>query len=97
MDRAEYIVNSFKDNPHVNAQIIYPDDTGLPVPRVWLTLDEKTLGITVDEVSTALREGDPGIYTRGHYKSTGILLVDVQVMRHGEEKIVAEKLKEVLS
>ena len=97
MDRAEYIVNSFKDYPHVNAQIIYPDNTGLPVPRVWLTLDEKTLGITVDEVSTSLREGDPGIYTRGYYRSTGMLLIDVQVMRHGEEKIVTEKLKEVLS
>lgn len=97
MDRAEYIVNSFKDYPHVNAQIIYPDNTGLPVPRVWLTLNEKTLGITVDEVSTALREGEPSIYTREHYSRTGMLLIDVQVMRHGEEKIVAEKLKEVLS
>ncbi|MEE8571249.1 MAG: aminotransferase class V-fold PLP-dependent enzyme [Candidatus Bathyarchaeia archaeon] len=97
MDRAEYLVNSFKDYPHVNAQIIYPDNTGLPVPRVWLTLNEKTLGITVDEVSTALREGEPSIYTREHYSRTGMLLIDVQVMRHGEEKIVAEKLKEVLS
>jgi seryl-tRNA(Sec) selenium transferase len=97
MDRAEYIVNSFKDYPHVNAQIIYPDNTGLPVPRVWLTLNEKTLGITVDEVSTALREGEPSIYTREHYSRTGMLLIDVQVMRHGEEKIVTEKLKEVLS
>ncbi len=97
MDRAEYIVNSFKDYPHVNAQIIYPDNTGLPVPRVWLTLNEKTLGITVDEVSTTLREGEPSIYTREHYSRTGMLLIDVQVMRHGEEKIVAEKLKEVLS
>ena len=97
MDRAEYIVNSFKDYPHVNAQIIYPDNTGLPVPRVWLTLNEKTLGITVDEVSTALREGEPSIYTREHYSRTGMLLIDVQVMRHGEEKIVVEKLKEVLS
>lgn len=97
MDRAEYIVNSFKDYPHVNAQIIYPDNTGLPVPRVWLTLNEKTLGITVEEVSTALREGEPSIYTREHYSRTGMLLIDVQVMRHGEEKIVAEKLKEVLS
>lgn len=97
MDRAEYIVNSFKDYPHVNAQIIYPDNTGLPVPRVWLTLNEKTLEITVDEVSTALREGEPSIYTREHYSRTGMLLIDVQVMRHGEEKIVVEKLKEVLS
>ena len=97
MDRAEYIVNSFKDYPHVNAQKIYPDDTGLPVPRVWLTLDEKTLGITVDEVSTALREGDPNIYTRGHFRNTGMLLIDVQIMRQGEEKIVVEKLKDVLS
>ena len=97
MERAEYVVNSFKDHPNVKAQIIYPDDTGLPVPRVWLTLDEKTLGITVEEVSNALREGDPCIYTRGHYRGAGILLVDVQVLRPGEEKIVAEKLKQVLT
>ena len=97
MDRANYIVNAFKNVPHVKAEVVCPDDTGLPVPRVWLTLDEKTLGMTTDDVSKALVDGDPAIYTRGHYKGLGIMLIDVQVLCPGEEKIVAQRLKEILA
>ncbi len=95
--RAEYIASAFQDHPYVHAQIVFPDDTGLPVPRVWLTLDEKGLGRTVEAVAQALRDGDPSIYTRGHYRDTGILLIDVQVLRPGEETIVAETLLDLLS
>ena len=97
MARANYIVEALKGVEHVKAQIVFPDDTGLPVPRVWLTLHESALGMTADDVYKTLMEGDPAIYTRGHYRDIGKLLIDVQVLRPGEEKIVADRLKEVLS
>ena len=97
MSRANYIVNALRDISDVKAEIVFPDDTGLPVPRVWVTLDEKILGMTADDLYRALMEGDPAIYTRGHYRAIGKLLIDVQVMRPGEEKIVAKRLREVLT
>jgi len=95
--RANYLVNALTEVPHIKAEIVFPDDTGLPVPRVWVTLDEKALGMNADGVFRALIEGDPPIYLRNHYAAIGKLLIDVQVLRPGEEEIVAQRLKEVLA
>jgi len=97
MGRANYLLNAFKDVPHIKTRIVFPDETDLPVPRVWVSLDEKALELSATDVIMKLMEGDPAIYLRGHYRALGIILIDVQVMRPGEEKIVAERLKEVLS
>lgn len=95
--RAEYIVEELKGVPHVETEIVFPDETGLPVARVWVRLDEKALGITAREVMERMRDGDPSIYLRHGYTDVGIVVVDVQVMRHGEEEIVAKRLKQVLT
>ena len=96
MARAEYIVQEFEDYPHLKPHLIFPDETGLPVPRVRLVLDEEALGVSAAQVMRALRESDPAIYLRPGYEAAGILTVDVQVLRDGEEHIVVERLKEEL-
>jgi seryl-tRNA(Sec) selenium transferase len=95
--RAEHIADVLRDVPHVRTEIVFPDETGLPVARVWLRLDEKALGITATGLMEKMREGDPSIYLRGGYTGLGIVIVDVQVLRPGEEEIVAERLKSVLA
>jgi uncharacterized pyridoxal phosphate-dependent enzyme len=95
--RAECIVHALQDVPHLQTDIVIPDETGLPVARVWVALDEKALGVSAQEVLEQLRQGDPSIYLRGGYTDLGIILVDVQVMRPGEEEIVAARLREVLT
>jgi D-glucosaminate-6-phosphate ammonia-lyase len=95
--RAEHIVDELRNVPHVKAEIVFPDETGLPVARVWVRLDEKALGITAASLIEKMREGDPSIFLRGGYTSLGIVIVDVQVLRPGEEEVVAQKLKSVLA
>lgn len=94
--RAEYIVEELRDVPHIKTEIIFPDETGLPVARVWVRLDEKALGITASKVMEEMRNGDPSIYLRHGYTDIGIVVVDVQVLRPGEEEIVAKRLKKML-
>ena len=95
--RAECIVRELEDVPHIETRIVFPDETGLPVARVWVRRDEKALGITATEVMKKMRDGEPSIYLRHGYTDLGIVVVDVQVMRPGEEEIVANRLKEVLT
>jgi len=97
MARAKYVVEAFRGHPHVEPHLIFPDETGLPVPRVQLALDEEALGMKAAEVLQALQEADPAIYLRPEYASAGILTVDVQVLRDGEEHLVVERLKEQLN
>ena len=97
MARAEYMVKAFEDHPYVKPILVFPDETNLPVPRVRLVLDEEGLGVTATEVTQALQQSDPAIYLRSEYSAVGILTVDVQVLRDGEEHIVVERLKEELA
>lgn len=97
MARAKYIIREFTDVACVEPRLIFPDESGLPVPRVRLVLDEEALGIRAPQVMRALREADPAIYLRPGYESAAMLTVDVQVLRDGEERIVVERLKEQLA
>ncbi len=96
-ERAEHIVEALSTVPHVKTEIVFPDETGLPVARVWVKLDEKALGITATSLIEKMREGDPSIFLRGGYTGLGIVLVDVQVLKPGEEEVVAQRLKSVLT
>lgn len=93
MERAEYLIQELSHCPSVEACLVFPGESGLPVPRVGLKLDEQALGRTAADIMRALQEGNPAIYLRPGYASVGILTVDVQVLRDGEERIVADRLK----
>jgi D-glucosaminate-6-phosphate ammonia-lyase len=96
MARAKVIIEELAECPYVKSCLIFPDETQLPVPRVRLVVDEDALGKSAQEIMDVLRDSDPAIYLRGSYVSSGILTVDVQVLRDGEERVVAERLKQVL-
>ena len=63
------------------------------VPHVRISWDAATLGIRAADVVRALRDGEPSIGTRseGH-----ALVIGVWMMRPGEEKIVARRIRQVL-
>jgi L-seryl-tRNA(Ser) seleniumtransferase/D-glucosaminate-6-phosphate ammonia-lyase len=97
MRRAQIVLDAFEGHPNVQACLVFPDETGLPVPRVRLVLDEAGLGTTAADVVKALETSDPAIYLRSEYAPMGILTVDVQVLRDGEELVVIERLREELA
>jgi uncharacterized pyridoxal phosphate-dependent enzyme len=90
--RAELILKSISGIPGVTASITVPEVAN-HVPHVLVTLDTAVTGITGQEISKRLREGTPSIGVRPGSE----LLVGVWMMQPGEEKIVATRLREVMT
>ena len=91
--RADTIQKSATEVAGVKAEIFVPDIAN-HVPHVRISWDAAPKGITAADVVRALRDGEPSIGTRSEAET---LVVGVWMMRPGEEKIVARRLRQVLS
>jgi L-seryl-tRNA(Ser) seleniumtransferase len=91
--RAETIRKSAVEVPGVNAEIFVPDVAN-HVPHVRIVWDSKTRGLSAADVVKALRDGEPSIGTRSERDA---LVVGVWMMRPGEDRTVARRLRQVLS
>jgi L-seryl-tRNA(Ser) seleniumtransferase len=90
--RAEEIRRSAAAVPGVTAEIFVPEVAN-HVPHIRITWDAAALGISAVDVVRALRDGEPSIGTRNDGPA---LVVGVWMMRPGEERIVARRLRQVL-
>jgi len=90
--RAEVIRAAAAGVPGVTAEVFVPEVAN-HVPHVRITWDATQKGITPADAVKALRDGEPSIGTRSEGKD---VVVGVWMMRPGEEKVVARRLKEVL-
>jgi L-seryl-tRNA(Ser) seleniumtransferase len=91
--RAEEIRKSATAVPGVTAEVFVPEVAN-HVPHVRITWDAAALGITPGEVVRALRDGEPSIGTRSEGPA---LVVGVWMMRNGDDRIVARRLRQVLA
>ena len=90
--RADAIQKSVTDLPGVRAEVFVPEVAN-HVPHVRISWDAAATPITAAEVVRALRDGEPSIGTRSEGAT---VVVGVWMMRSGEEKIVARRLRQVL-
>ncbi|MGB2716228.1 MAG: aminotransferase class V-fold PLP-dependent enzyme [Vicinamibacterales bacterium] len=90
--RAEEIKKAAASVPGVTAEIFVPEVAN-HVPHLRVTWDATTLGIRPNEVVRALRDGEPSIGTRSEGPA---LVIGVWMMRQGEDKVVAKRLRQVL-
>jgi len=72
------------------------DETGRPIERLEIAL-EKGRGKTVDDVVRELQEGDPIIEVRSEYRAQGKFHIDPRPLLPGQEKVLAERLRQVLT
>jgi D-glucosaminate-6-phosphate ammonia-lyase len=89
--RAETIRAAVTAIPGARAEIFVPEVAN-HVPHVRITWDGADRAAAA-AVVTALRDGEPSIATRSE---DAALVVGIWMMRNGEDKIVARRLKEVL-
>ena len=67
-------------------------------PNVKITIDEDSLGMTAKEVHQALMRGNPRIICGPHnWDIKGVIQLCVRELADDEEKIVIDRLKEILS
>lgn len=90
--RAEEIRSGAVSVPGVSADVFVPEVAN-HVPHIRISWDATARGFTAEDVVKALRDGEPSIGTRSE---RGAVVVGVWMMRPGEEKVVARRLREVL-
>ncbi len=94
--RAETIKKAAEEVPGVTAEIYVPEVAN-HVPHLRVSWDEAQGKQAPEAVVTALREGEPSIAIRSEKDAKGnALVIGVWMMRAGEDKIVARRLKQVL-
>lgn len=106
---AEYIYNKLNQPPitHVNTSLVVPSIGDNPTlhparmeypfpPRVRIKIEEG-LDMSAHEVYEALGAGDPSIIVSNHNEGLGYLEIDTSPLIKGQEEIVAEKLRRVLT
>ena len=95
-DMVAFMVAFLADVPGLDARRVSPSEPGVQpnwIPRMYLDWDEKVIALDRNEVKSRLLQPDPGIAVGT--TSTG-LFVNPQTMMPGQEKIVAQRLREVL-
>jgi L-seryl-tRNA(Ser) seleniumtransferase len=90
--RADTIRRAATEVSGVKAEIFVPEVAN-HVPHIRISWDSAAKGITAANVVQALRDGEPSIGTRAE---GGTVVIGVWMMRPGEEKIVARRLRQVL-
>lgn len=92
-----YMCAQLQGIPGLSAEIAFPTGGPRPlcIPRVRLKMDEKALGKTVAEVVKALSQGVPSVEVYAEPVDS-IIWINPQHLVSGEERIVAERMREVL-
>ena len=89
------VIAAFDGVPHVTACRSFPSEAGQPMPRAEIIFDEAGLGFTRDDILKRLRQGEPCIALAA--AGTSGILVNPQTLQPGQERIVCERLLEVIS
>ena len=90
--RAEAIRSAVTAVPGINAEIFVPEIAN-HVPHVRISWDAAAKRMTPTDAVNRLRAGEPSIGTRSEGDA---LVIGVWMMRPGDEKIVARRLRDVL-
>jgi L-seryl-tRNA(Ser) seleniumtransferase len=94
-EQVSFILAAFAGEAHVRARRGFPSEAGQPMPRAELFLDELGLGISRDAILKQLYEGNPAV-SMAPAGENG-LYINPQTLQPGEEKIVVERIKEILN
>ena len=103
--RADLIAAAVKDIPSVKTEIVVPRIAN-HVPHLLIRFDPSARGVTTKEVVAALRAGTPSIElnpntgkppNQGIPSDANTLVVGVWMLQPDEDKVVGQRLREVLT
>ena len=111
--KAEYMANQLEGIPGVSVSIVpndgktYEHPLMARVPNVRIDIDKKALGLdSIKKVYEAMQKGEPGVFIRfprfedrefGPFTNQASVFLFTYYLRDGEEKLIAKKMREVLS
>ena len=92
--QVEWIVQAFEATPHVEARRSFPGEAGQPMPRAEIIFGEAELGPRRDKILRHLNSGVPAI-SLAPAGEMGIY-INPQTLQAGQEKIIVQRIKEIL-
>jgi D-glucosaminate-6-phosphate ammonia-lyase len=81
----------------VDARVQDPRSEPTPVPQVSIALDAELLGMSAYQVLNQLQDGEPGVFLNEERAWEDVLVINPIALREGDERIVAQRLAEVLT
>ena len=93
--QVQTVIAAFDGVPHVTARRNFPSEAGQPMPRAEIIFDEAGLGLTRDDILKRLRQGEPSIALAA--SGANGVFVNPQTLQPGQERIICERLREVLN
>ncbi len=95
-NQIESILDGLNEIPHIQAVKDYPAQPltqPSTVPRVYIEIDEKALGITKENILKELYNGNPRIATVIEKKQ---LSINPHMLAMGEEQVIIKRIKEII-
>ena len=93
--QVQAVIAAFDGVSGVIARRAFPSEAGQPMPRAEIIFHEETLGLTRDDILKRLRQGEPSIALAA--AGTSGVFVNPQTLQPGQERIICERLREVLA
>jgi D-glucosaminate-6-phosphate ammonia-lyase len=94
--RAEYLASQLSDAPHAEISLV-PDQTGQPITRVRVDIDEARSPLSAEEVCIQLEQGDPTIRPRAHHTDEGWFFLEPNHASQADLDIAAKRLIAILA
>ncbi|MEM3658313.1 MAG: aminotransferase class V-fold PLP-dependent enzyme [Candidatus Hadarchaeum sp.] len=92
----QYFVDQLKELPGIKVWRGFPSEPGIQpacIPRAYIEVNERQLGMSIKDIQSKLFEGDPGIVVGTFEKG---LVLNPHMLEDGEEKIIVDRFKKIL-
>lgn len=90
------LLELFKGLPQLITFRSFPDEVDRPVPRVFVNIDEKKLGLSARTIVEKLRVADPPIRTQEFLVDIGTIILNPVGLLEGDEDIIYRRLREII-
>ena len=91
--RLQVITDAISDTASVETEVWQPGRSNV-APVLWISWDTDAVGLSYEDVTKQLSEGDPRIEMFAHKEAVSVM---PYMMERDEEVVVARRLKEVLA
>lgn len=94
--KAEYLAGKLADAPNAAISLV-PDQTGQPITRVRVDVDEQRAPFSAEEICRKLEDGNPTIRPRAHHTDEGWFFLEPNHASHADLDLAAGRLTQILA
>ena len=94
--KAEYLAGKLEGIPAASISLV-PDQTGQPITRVRIDIDEHAASITAEDVCRDLEAGNPSIRPRAHHTDEGWFFLEPNHASEADLDLAAERLRAIVA